>query len=71
VEKESSLSEQINRMRRSATRAILERRDVVVDAEIQFRGSDRDDQSHPTGADREDRPPRRPGPKSRRVPCRS
>src|SRR6202051_1520093 len=30
VEKESSLNEQIDRMRHSATRAILERRDVVV-----------------------------------------
>src|SRR3984957_10251677 len=34
VEKESSLNEQIDRMRHSATRAILERRDVVVVASV-------------------------------------
>src|ERR1700733_3510852 len=34
VEKESSLDEQIDRMRHSATRAILERRDVVVVASV-------------------------------------
>src|ERR1700683_2770749 len=34
VEKESSLNEQIARMRHSATRAILERRDVVVVASV-------------------------------------
>src|SRR5580700_5694372 len=34
VEKESSLNEQIDRMRHSATRAILERRDVVVVASM-------------------------------------
>src|SRR6202021_853641 len=34
VEKESSLNEQIDRMRHSATRAILERRDVVVGAAV-------------------------------------
>src|SRR5215471_8984591 len=35
VEKESSLNEQIDRMRHSATRAILERRDVVVVASVE------------------------------------
>jgi excinuclease ABC subunit B len=34
VEKESSLNEQIDRMRHSATRAILERRDVIVVASV-------------------------------------
>jgi excinuclease ABC subunit B len=34
VEKESSLNEQIDRMRHSATRSILERRDVVVVASV-------------------------------------
>jgi excinuclease ABC subunit B len=34
VEKESSLNEEIDRMRHSATRAILERRDVVVVASV-------------------------------------
>src|SRR5437764_2637522 len=34
VEKESSINEQIDRMRHSATRAILERRDVVVVASV-------------------------------------
>src|SRR5918911_877264 len=34
IEKESSLNEQIDRMRHSATRAILERRDVVVVASV-------------------------------------
>src|SRR3954467_11281386 len=34
VEKESSLNEQIDRMRHSATRAILERRDVIVAASL-------------------------------------
>src|ERR1700691_2077375 len=34
VEKESSLNEQIDRMRHAATRAILERRDVVVVASV-------------------------------------
>src|SRR5260370_13410878 len=34
VEKESSLNEQIDRMRHSATRAILERRHVVVVASV-------------------------------------
>src|SRR5690242_4828837 len=34
VEKESSLDEQIDRMRHSATRAILERRDVIVVASV-------------------------------------
>jgi len=34
VEKESSLNEQIDRMRHSATRAILERRDVIVIATV-------------------------------------
>src|SRR3984885_1119495 len=34
VKKESSLNEQIDRMRHSATRAILERRDVVVVASV-------------------------------------
>src|SRR3990170_3810893 len=34
IEKESSLNEQIDRMRHSATRAILERRDVIVVASV-------------------------------------
>src|SRR5258706_3621558 len=34
VEKESSVNEQIDRMRHSATRAILERRDVIVVASV-------------------------------------
>ncbi len=34
VEKESSLNEQIDRMRHSATRAILERRDVIIVASV-------------------------------------
>src|SRR6202158_3035177 len=34
VEKESSINEQIDRMRHSATRAILERRDVIVVASV-------------------------------------
>src|SRR6201993_865933 len=34
IEKESSINEQIDRMRHSATRAILERRDVIVVASV-------------------------------------
>src|SRR5713226_8518445 len=34
IEKESSINEQIDRMRHSATRAILERRDVVIVASV-------------------------------------
>src|SRR5205085_6384444 len=34
VEKESSINEQIDRMRHSATRAILERRDVIIVASV-------------------------------------
>src|ERR1700729_2203625 len=34
VEKESSLNEQIDRMRHSATRAILERKDVIIVASV-------------------------------------
>src|ERR1700675_1644995 len=34
VEKESSLNEQIDRMRHSATRALLERRDVIIVASV-------------------------------------
>src|SRR3546814_6341756 len=34
IEKESSINEEINRMRHSATRALLERRDVVIVASV-------------------------------------
>lgn len=34
IEKESSINEQINRMRHSATRALLERRDVIIVASV-------------------------------------
>src|SRR5712672_4802679 len=34
IEKESSINEQIDRMRHSATRAILERRDTIIVASV-------------------------------------
>jgi excinuclease ABC subunit B len=34
IEKESSINEQIDRMRHAATRAILERRDVIIMASV-------------------------------------
>src|SRR3546814_17382179 len=34
IEKESSINEEINRMRHSATRALLERRDVIIVASV-------------------------------------
>jgi len=34
IEKESMINEQIDRMRHSATRALLERRDVIIVASV-------------------------------------
>src|SRR5256714_958645 len=63
VEKESSLNEQIDRMRHSATRAILERRDVIVVASASCSyGIGSAETSSPVNQTRDDGDPAHPKP---------